>query len=238
METGTTHPEPAVSTQFRMGQDRRRSDRRRVPRAEGERRRGDRRRATALAGLLAGAAGLIAHGRLPLPVPPGGAQAPYTDARAGDPGSVASPERAVAAAEPASPYELFINEAADLYDVSADLVRAVIQTESNFNPRAKSGAGARGLMQLTPVTLREVKMKIDPFDPRLNILAGTKYLSMMLDRFDGNVSLALASYNAGPTAVRRHRGIPPYKETRGYVKKVQKALAEATQSVAETTLAD
>jgi hypothetical protein len=236
MDNGTTRPEPAVSTRFRTGHDRRRANRRRSPRAEGERRGGDRRRATALAGLLAGAAGLLAHGRLPLPVAPGGGEAPYSDARAGEP--EASPERAVESPEPASPYELFIHEAAALYDVSADLVRAVIQTESNFNPRAKSGAGARGLMQLTPVTLREVKMKIDPFNPRENILAGTKYLSMLLDRFDGNVPLALASYNAGPTAVRRHRGIPPYKETRGYVKKVQKALAEARESVADTTLAD
>jgi soluble lytic murein transglycosylase-like protein len=93
-------------------------------------------------------------------------------------------------------------------------------------------------MQLTPVTLRELKMKIDPFDPRQNILAGTKYLSMLLDRFEGNVPLALASYNAGPTAVRRHRGIPPYKETRGYVKKVQNLLADAAASAAESTLAD
>ena len=93
-------------------------------------------------------------------------------------------------------------------------------------------------MQLTPVTLREVRMKIDPFDPRENILAGTKYLSMMLDRFDGSVPLALAGYNAGPTAVRRHRGIPPYKETRGYVTKVQKAMASATTSLVDSTLTD
>jgi len=231
MEYGTARPEPAVSAQFRTVHDRRGAGRRR-PRARGERRRGDRRRATTLAGLLAGAVGLLAHGRLPLPAPPGGG-APDTEqsSRASEPDAVVSPE-------PASPYELFIQEAAALYDVSADLVRAVIQTESNFDPRAKSRAGARGLMQLTPVTLREVKMKIDPFDPRENILAGTKYLSMMLDRFDGSVPLALASYNAGPTAVRRHRGIPPYKETRGYVTKVQKALAAAARSVTDTTLAD
>jgi soluble lytic murein transglycosylase len=124
--------------------------------------------------------------------------------------------------------------------VSADLVRAVIQTESNFNPRAVSRAGARGLMQLTPVTLRQVKMQIDPFDPRENILAGTKYLGMMLDRHDGNVPLALASYNAGPTAVRRHHGVPPFKETRGYVQKVQHRMAELRDAAgtSEATLAD
>lgn len=217
---------PAVSTQFRTGQDRRRDDRRRLARARGERRRGDRRRATALAGLLAGAMGLMAHGRLTFDP-----HASILVATSESSSAQGAPSTAPAV-EPASPYDRFIKEAADLYDVSADLVRAVIQTESNFNPRAQSGAGARGLMQLTPVTLRELKMEIDPFDPRENILAGTKYLSMMLDRNDGNVPLALASYNAGPTAVRRHRGIPPFKETRGYVKKVQQAMAEATDLAA------
>ena len=230
MESGMVRVEPVVSTRFRGGDDRRRRDRRRSPRPHGERRRGDRRRATALAGLLAGAMGLLAHGRLPLRSQPVGSAAPFANAEAS---SVLEPSP-----EPASPYERFIEEAAALYGISADLVRAVIQTESNFNPRAVSRAGARGLMQLTPVTLRELKMKIDPFDPRQNILAGTKYLSMLLDRFEGNVPLALASYNAGPTAVRRHRGIPPYKETRGYVKKVQNLLADAAASAAESTLAD
>jgi soluble lytic murein transglycosylase-like protein len=226
-------PEPAISTRFRTGHDRRREDRRRAPRAQGERRRGDRRRAAALAGLVAGAAGLIAHGRLLPLAPSASSTAPYTEesSRPSEPDASVAPE-------PASPYDVFIQEAADMYDVSADLVRAVIQTESNFNPRAKSRAGARGLMQLTPVTLREVRMKIDPFDPRENILAGTKYLSMMLDRFDGSVPLALAGYNAGPTAVRRHRGIPPFKETRGYVTKVQKAMADASTSIADATLTD
>jgi hypothetical protein len=227
MDTGE-HRVPIVDNRLRGGHDRRRSDRRSVPRAN-DRRRGDRRRAGALAGLLAGSMGLIAHGRM------SGTSAPLTppaiEMPAVGPTPLASP------ATPASPYDRFIEEASALYDVSADLVRAVIQTESNFNPNAVSRAGARGLMQLTPITLREVKMKIDPFDPRENILAGTKYLGMMLDRHDGNVPLALASYNAGPTAVRRHRGIPPFKETRGYVKKVQTAMAEAIDD-AEHTMAD
>jgi soluble lytic murein transglycosylase-like protein len=139
----------------------------------------------------------------------------------------------------ATPYDGIIEEASKLYGVSADLLRAVIATESNFDPRAKSSAGARGLMQLTPVTLRQIGMKIDPFDPQQNIFAGAKYLGLLLDRFDGNVSLALASYNAGPTAVRRHGGIPPYKETRGYVRKVQNLMADARAAAAdETTAAD
>jgi soluble lytic murein transglycosylase-like protein len=231
MVTGNAPLEPVVSTQFRTRHDRRRADRRRAPRAAADRRRGDRRRAGALAGLVAGAMGLAAHGRLTA------REAPPRRAA-----TIEAPTEPLALPvkppEPASPYERFITEAAALYDVSADLVRAVIQTESNFNPRAQSRAGARGLMQLTPITLRELKVKIDPFNPRENILAGTKYLSMLLDRHEGNVPLALASYNAGPTAVRRHRGIPPFKETRGYVKKVTNLLEEARESPAETTLAD
>jgi soluble lytic murein transglycosylase-like protein len=224
MATGRPDREPAVSTHLRTGFDRRRTDRREAARGRHDRRRGDRRRAGALAGLLAGSLGLVAHRGLQQPT---ARSAPSVTAPAGSPDPSPTPEA------PASPYERFIQEASALYDVSADLVRAVIQTESNFNPRAVSGAGARGLMQLTPVTLRELKMTIDPFNPRENILAGTRYLGMMLDRHDGNVPLALASYNAGPTAVRRHRGIPPFKETRGYVKKVQRALAEAAETADE-----
>jgi soluble lytic murein transglycosylase len=171
--------------------------------------------------------GLAAHGRLYHHVP--GLE---TAARL-ILGSKAAP---ASAAPEGPPYERFVEEAATLYGVSADLVRAVIQIESNYNPRAVSRRGARGLMQLTPVTLRELDMKIDPFDPRENILAGTKYLGLLLARHQGNVPLALASYNAGPTAVRRHRGIPPFKETRGYVQKVQTQLAELRAG--ETTLAD
>ena len=227
MESGNVPFEPVVGTQFRSGSDRRRGHRRR-PRLHGERRRGDRRRAMALAGVLAGAMGLIAHGRLHHELPRLRGRAPLIGVA-----ESAAPE----ALREVLPYDRFIREAAELYGVSANLVRAVIQTESNFDARAESRAGARGLMQLTPVTLRELKVKIDPFDPRDNILAGTKYLGMMLDRFDGNVSLALASYNAGPTAVRRHRGIPPFKETRGYVRKVQDRMAEA-RDADEKILAD
>ena len=231
MVTGNTPFEPVVTTQFRTGWDRRRNDRRHAPRGKADRRRGDRRRAGALASLVAGAMGLVAHGRLFTPE-----SSPRPAATVEMPTEPFPVE--VKPPEPASPYERFIAEAAALYDVSADLVRAVIQTESNFNPRAQSRAGARGLMQLTPITLRELKMTIDPFNPRENILAGTKYLSMMLDRHEGNVPLALASYNAGPAAVRRHRGIPPFKETRGYVKKVTNLMEEARESAPDTILAD
>ena len=119
--------------------------------------------------------------------------------------------------------EPFIQEAATTHGLSPSLIRAVIQTESRFNPLAVSRVGAQGLMQLMPGTARHVGIE-NPFDPRENILGGTKYLSTLLDRFKGNTARALAAYNAGPTVVARHRGIPPYRETQGYVRKIQKLV--------------
>src|SRR6185503_668099 len=119
--------------------------------------------------------------------------------------------------------EPFIQEAATAHGMSPSLIRAVIQTESRFNPLAVSRVGAQGLMQLMPTTARHVGIE-NPFDPRENILGGTKYLSTLLDRFKGNTAKALAAYNAGPTVVARHRGLPPYRETQGYVRKIQKLV--------------
>jgi soluble lytic murein transglycosylase-like protein len=119
-----------------------------------------------------------------------------------------------------------IEEAAALHGVDPDLVRAVIQTESRFDPRASSGAGAKGLMQLMPRTAKAVGIE-DPFDPRQNIFGGVKYLSQMMERYNGNTALALAAYNAGPGNVRRHRGVPPFRETRGYVSKIAKLVADS-----------
>ncbi|MFO7706875.1 MAG: lytic transglycosylase domain-containing protein [Desulfobacterales bacterium] len=117
------------------------------------------------------------------------------------------------------PYHLIIHEAAGRYDVAYDLIRAVIMVESEFNPRAVSRRGARGLMQLMPVTASELDVK-NLHDPAENINAGVRYIRSLLDRFDGDVELALAAYNAGPGNVQRYDGIPPYKETHAFIAKV------------------
>jgi soluble lytic murein transglycosylase len=107
------------------------------------------------------------------------------------------------------------------------LVQAVIQVESGYNHRARSRKGAMGLMQLMPDTARELGIR-DPYDPEANIRAGTLYLRRMLDHFSQDLQLALAAYNAGPAAVRRHGGMPPYRETRNYVRRVL-ALVEGKE---------
>ncbi len=122
-----------------------------------------------------------------------------------------------------SMFDHHVEEAAGLHQVSAELVKAVIAVESEFDQWAVSSKGARGLMQLMPDTAGRFGVA-DSFDARQNIFAGTQYLRILLDQFGGDVALALAAYNAGPKAVLRYGGIPPYRETRGYVQKVQAQL--------------
>ncbi len=124
---------------------------------------------------------------------------------------------------PEDAYEELIKEAADVHKLDPALIRAVMRTESAFNPAAVSPVGAMGLMQLMPALAEEMGVT-DPFDPRDNIMGGAKYLRQLLDAYEGNIRLTLASYNAGPGNVRRYRGVPPFKETRNYVRKITELL--------------
>lgn len=120
---------------------------------------------------------------------------------------------------PVEKYDRYINEASEKYGVDSSLISAVIRQESAGNPYAVSHAGAKGLMQLMDSTAKDLGVK-RVFNARENIMGGTKYLSQMLKRFKGDEKLALAGYNAGPGAVKKYNGIPPYKETQDYVKRV------------------
>lgn len=106
--------------------------------------------------------------------------------------------------------------------LDADFVKAVVRQESGFNPKATSKCGAMGLMQLMPATAKGLGVT-NAYDAEQNIYGGTKYLKGLLDRFDNNKELALAAYNAGPNAVKKYKGIPPYAETQNYVKSIMKS---------------
>jgi hypothetical protein len=219
--------DPGVSESDRRHSDRRHADRRQLAsfggrRLREDRRKRDRRLALAGAGLLAAAAFAVGGNQV-------ASQLGMPSILIGVPGQ--EPRASVdvntdfhlpawdkAALEP------FIQEAATLHNLPAALIRAVIQQESRFNPLAVSRVGAQGLMQLMPETARHVGID-NPFDPRENILGGTKYLRSLFERFKGNTAKAVAAYNAGPTAVARHGGLPPYRETQGYVRNIQKMVA-------------
>lgn len=116
-------------------------------------------------------------------------------------------------------YDNIIRKAGGIYGVSCALIKAIIHAESNFNSKAVSSKGARGLMQIMPDNDETLNIS-DPFNPQQNIMGGTKYFKRMLNRYQNNLFLALAAYNAGPAAVDKYQEVPPYKETQTYIDKV------------------
>jgi soluble lytic murein transglycosylase-like protein len=197
--------------------DRRHADRRDGRRPTPDRRLKDRRRAT-LRGLLFSALALVLpHHKFSMP-------------RATSAPRVSTTVNSFVAVAPQHAYDHIIREAAELYKVDVALIRSVVQAESSFNPLALSRVGAMGLMQLMPNTADALDVE-NPFDPRENIMAGTRLLKDLLTRHKGNVALTLASYNAGLGNVRRYGGrVPPFKETRNYVKRITSLIADAKQS--------
>jgi hypothetical protein len=126
-------------------------------------------------------------------------------------------------------YDRHILDAASIHGVPVDLVKAVIQVESEYDRYAVSSKGAQGLMQLMPFTARRFGVS-DPFDPRQNIFGGVQYLRLLLDLFQGDTALAVAAYNSGENNVTRYHGIPPFKETQLYVQRVQSYYRDAPRT--------
>jgi hypothetical protein len=150
----------------------------------------------------------------------------YTDAPLGNKSQQVSSEKKTSPArtEDASlissgDYSQYIRRAASKYDLEPELIKAVIKTESNGNHRAVSRKGAIGLMQLMPATASDMNVS-NPFNPEENIDGGARYLKYLLDRFSGNLTLALAAYNSGPKTVEKYGSVPPIDETRQYVKRI------------------
>jgi len=205
---------------LRQHADRRQGDRRSQTRGAPDRRRGDRRLRVQLHTLLfAVATTLFAPHPARTPLQPHVAAS--TDQARTAPHVTVSMDFRL---PPHLAYESLIREAAAVYHLDPALIRAVMRMESAFDPFALSRVGAEGLMQLMPALAVEMGV-LDSFDPRDNIMGGVRYLRELLDRHDGNVKLALASYNAGPGAVDRYRGVPPFRETQRYVKAITGLIA-------------
>ncbi len=134
------------------------------------------------------------------------------------------PKRALGKLQDMDRYDDIIAEAQRRHGVDAPLIKAMVRAESAFDPKAVSRKGALGLMQIMPKNLKRLKVS-DPYNPWDNIMGGTRYFKQMLHRFEGQLPLALAAYNAGPQIVEQYRGIPPYNETQNYVRKVMRFYA-------------
>jgi soluble lytic murein transglycosylase-like protein len=201
------------SAGLRGGPERRHTDRRAKARGTTDRRSGIRRRRVRTAVLAA------AMSSAPLARPVVALLPPVKNVKATI--DVSAEYFAVPASEA---YDEIISEAAEKYDIDPHLIHAVMQAESAFHPYAVSRAGAEGLMQLMPELSDEMGVD-NAFDPRDNIMGGTRYLKRLLDYHNGNIDLALASYNAGPGNVERYRGVPPFRETRNYVKTIKQIYA-------------
>jgi len=136
-------------------------------------------------------------------------------------------------AAPQKDTQQIVAEASDLHGVDADFIRSVIRQESGGNPKAVSRTGARGLMQLMPATAEQLGVK-DSFSAEQNVHGGAEYLRALLERYHGDAILALAAYNAGPQAVERYHGVPPYRETRQYVRRVVHDYNRSKSATAST----
>jgi hypothetical protein len=224
----------------RSGQDRRPISRGGPDRRQGDRRQGERRlagSALCVALFLASAGEASADvftrrsGRGVLEATNLGSGGGYTLAYKSLKGVVTHSQAFKEGAIDAGRFDPFIREAAEREGVSAELVRAVIRQESAFDPFATSSAGARGLMQLMPDAARRFGVK-NAFDARENIGGGVRYLRVLLRMFQGDVPQALAAYNAGEGTVRRYGGIPPYRETREYVRRITASLTPAESAPA------
>ena len=203
--------------------ERRHADRRSVTRPGHDRRRAERRRARLRSLLLTGLALAAPHQLKQRPLP-------WSPASHLSGPRVSTSISSVELVPPSKAYDGIIHEAAALYDLDPALIRSVMRAESAFDPSAVSRAGAMGLMQLMPGIAEAFGVE-HPFDPRENIMAGARLLRELLDMYRGNVKLAIASYNAGPTAIARYGGVvPPFRETRGYVKRVTDFIADARRT--------
>jgi soluble lytic murein transglycosylase-like protein len=206
---------------IRSGCERRRGERRARPRTGQDRRRTNRRRATF---------SILVFSLLTIAFPTQlslaalRTQIPYVAATVFPSARVAVSIDSFIPVQPRRAYDRLIKEAAKRYRVEPGLIRSVMQIESAYNPVAVSRAGAMGLMQLMPGLAVELGV-IDPFDPRENIMAGARHLRRLLDAHDGDVTLAVASYNAGESAVARYGDVPPYPETQNYVLRVTRLLS-------------